>query len=147
MSFFEYKIDPLRQSAVFVGASVAFMLVTALLRWIGISAIDRIFPWSVAAAFLLLYAVFVSVMSLNASSGLKYWGRSMYGFAAVAAGNGIAAWLISGLTLSEARSYRWTYVVITICFLVFLSILNLMRKIVAFAEREEWNAPRRRKRR
>ncbi|MCS7035608.1 MAG: hypothetical protein RMJ33_11570 [Saprospiraceae bacterium] len=146
MSFFEHKVDPLRQAAIFVVGSAACMLIAVALRWLGVSAIDRIFPWSIATAFLLLYAVFISVMSLNASSGLKYWGRSMYGFAAVAVGNGIAAWLISGLTLGEAQSYRWTYVVITICFLVFLSILNLMRKIVAFAEREEWNAPRRRKR-
>lgn len=146
MLFFEHKVDPLRQAAIFVGGSAAFMLVAAALRWMGVSAIDRVFPWSVATAFLLLYAVFISVMSLNASSGLRYWSRSIYGFAAVAFGNGLAAWLVSGLALSEAQTYRWTYVVIAICFLVFLSILNLMRKIVAFAEREEWNAPRRRKR-
>lgn len=146
MLFFEHKVDPLRQAALFVGGSAVFMLLAALLRWMGVSAIDRIFPWSVATAFLLLYAVFISVMSLNASSALKYWSRSIYGFAVVALGNGVVARLISGLALGEAQSYRWTYVVIAICFLVFLSIINLMRKIVAFAEREEWNAPRRRQR-
>ncbi len=147
MHFFERKIDPLLQAVGFFGASVVFMLFVVLFRWLGWFPIDRVFPWSVATAFLLLYAVFSSLMSLNAEgAAMKYWGRSVYGFIGLAFANGIAAWLTSGLTLGEAQSYRWTYVIIAICFLVFLSVVNLMRRIVAFAEKEEWNAPRRRKR-
>ncbi len=146
MAFFERKIDPLLQAAVFFGISVAAMLLVVLFRWLGWFSIDRVFPWSVATAFLLMYAVGSSVLSLNAGSSLKYWGRSVYGFIGLAFANGGAAWLTSGLTLAEANSYRSIYIVISICFLVFLSVINLMRKIVAFAEREEWNAPRRRKR-
>ncbi len=147
MHFFERKIDPLLQAVGFFGASVVFMLFVVLFRWLGWFSIDRVFPWSVATAFLLLYAVFSSLMSLNAGgAAMKYWGRSVYGFIGLAFANGIVAWLASGLTLGEAQSYRWTYVIIAICFLVFLSVVNLMRKIVAFAEKEEWNAPRRRKR-
>jgi len=146
MHFFERKIDPLKQAAGFLLAAVVFILFSALFRWLGWFSIDRVFPWSIATAFLLLYAVFSSVMSLNAGGDLKYWGRAIYGFMGLAFSGGVAAWLASGLTVGEAQSYRGTYVIISICFLVFLSLVNLMRKIVAFAEREEWNAPRRRKR-
>jgi Na+-transporting methylmalonyl-CoA/oxaloacetate decarboxylase gamma subunit len=34
---------------------------------------------------------------------------------------------------------------LTFVYLVFLSILNFMKKIVSFAEREEWSAPKKRK--
>lgn len=145
LSFFERKLDPLRQALAFFGISVAFMLLVLLLDQTGWYEADRLFPWSVATAFLLLYAVFNSLMSLNADSFLKYWGRSMYGFMGLAFANGMAAWLLSGVPLGQAQSYRWIYIVVTIGFLVFLSMVNLMKKIVQFAEKEEWNQPRRRR--
>ncbi len=145
MNFFERKIDPFLQAALFFGAAVAFMLLTLLFNQTGWYDADRLFPWSIATAMLLLYAVFNSLMSLNATSSLRYWGRSVYGFIGLAFVNGLAAWLFSGVPLGEAQSYRWIYIVVTIGFLVFLTMVNLMRKIVSFAEKEEWNAPRRRR--
>lgn len=145
MNFFERKIDPFVQAALFGGASVLFMLLTLLFNQTGWYEADRLFPWSVATALLLLYAVFNSLMSFNADSSLKYWGRSVYGFLGLAFANALAAWFFSGVSLSQAQSYRWIYIVVTIGFLVFLTMVNLMRKIVSFAEKEEWNAPRKRR--
>lgn len=70
----------------------------------------------------------------------------MYSFLGLAFLNGLAAWLISGVPIGQAQSYRWIYVVVTIGFLVFLSMVNLIKKIVQFAEREEWTQPRKRQR-
>ncbi|MBL7796521.1 MAG: hypothetical protein JNJ90_08470 [Saprospiraceae bacterium] len=145
-SFFERKIDPLKQAATFFGAAVAFMVLVFLLNKTGLYTADQLFPWSVATAFLLLFAVFNSMMSLNADSAFKYWGRSVYGFMGLAFANGMAAWLFSGVPLGQAHSYRWIYIVVTIGFIVFLTLVNLMRKIVSFAEKEEWNQPRQKRR-
>jgi hypothetical protein len=145
-TIFERKIDPLRQAAMFLAAAVLFMLITLLLNQTGWYEVDRLFPWSIATAFLLLYAVFNSLMSLNSDSSAKYWGRSVYGFIGLAFTNGLAAWLFSGIPLRQAQSYQWIYIVVTIGFLVFLSMINAMRKIVQFAEKEEWNEPRKRRR-
>lgn len=144
-TIFERKIDPLRQAAMFLAAAVLFMLITLLLNQTGWYEVDRLFPWSIATAFLLLYAVFNSLMSLNSDSSAKYWGRSVYGFIGLAFANGLAAWLFSGIPLRQAQSYQWIYIVVTIGFLVFLSMINAMRKIVQFAEKEEWNEPRKRR--
>ncbi len=129
----------------FFAASVVFMLIALVFNQTGWYEADKLFPWSVATAFLLLFAVFNSMMSLNADSFIRYWGRSMYSFMGLAFLNGIAAWLISGVPINDAQSYRWIYVVVTIGFLVFLSMVNLMKKIVQFAEREEWTQPRKRR--
>ena len=145
-TFFERKIDPLRQAVPFFGASVIFMLLNTLVNWLGWYETDTLFPWSLATAFLLLFAVFNSLMSLNADNPMLYWGRSVYTFIGLAFMNGLAAWLFSGVAIGDAQSYRWIYIVVTIGFLVFLSMVNLMRKIVQFAEREEWNQPRKRRR-
>ena len=144
--FFDRKISPPLQ-AVFV---FAFSLVAMGLHWLlgktGLYKPDPLFPWSVATGFLLLFALINSLFSLNADSFMRYWGSSMYSYMALAFSNGAAAWLISGLPLAEAGSYRAIYIVITFGFLVFLSMVNLMKKIVRFAEKEEWNNPKIRKR-
>ncbi|MEQ1745700.1 MAG: hypothetical protein ABMA02_09760 [Saprospiraceae bacterium] len=145
-SFFERKIDPLKQAAVFFAGAAAVMLVVFGLNHFGYAVGDEVFPWSVATAALLLFAVFSSLMSLNADSSLQYWGRSVYGFLGLAFANGLAAWLFSGVPIGEAQSYRWIYIVVTVGFLVFLTLVNLMRKIVSFAEKEEWNEPRKKRR-
>ncbi len=142
ISVFERKLDPIRQAALFFIAAVVFMTLTLLLDQTGWYDTDRLFPWSIATAFLLLFALFNSLMSLNADNSARYWGRSVYSFLGLAFLNGVAAWLTSGVPLGAAQSYRWIYVVITIGFLVFLSMINLMKKIVQFAEKEEWNQPR-----
>jgi len=145
-SFFERKIDPLKQALAFVGATAASMILTLLLNKTGWYTVDTLFPWTIATTFLLLFAVFNSMMSLNADSALKYWGRSVYGFIGLAFVNGMAAWLVSGVPIGQAHSYRWIYIVVTIGFIVFLTLVNLMRKIVSFAEKEEWNQPRQKRR-
>ncbi|MBL7775319.1 MAG: hypothetical protein JNK89_04915 [Saprospiraceae bacterium] len=138
-------MDPLRQAALFFAGSTALILLNLLLNQTGWYSIDRLFPWSIATAFLLLFAVFNSLMSLNADSFLKYWSRSMYAFMGLALGNGLIAWWSSGIPIGQAQSYRWIYIVVTIGFIVFLTMVNLMRKIVEFAEKEEWNQPRKRR--
>lgn len=144
LSFFQSKIEPLAQALLFFGAAIFFMLMTLLFNQTGWYEIDRLFPWSVGTAILLLFAVFNSLMSLNADSFMKYWGRSVYAFLGLAFANGLAAWLFSGVPIGQAQSYRWIYIVVTIGFIVFLTMVNLMRKIVNFAEKEEWNEPKRR---
>jgi ABC-type Na+ efflux pump permease subunit len=107
---------------------------------------DPLMAWSIAAAFLLLFAILNSLMSLRADSFVKYWGTSMYSYTVLALCSGSAAWLISGIPIGEAGSYRWIIFVVTFGFLVFLSLVNFLKKIVEFAEKEEWNQPRIRRR-
>ncbi|MDO8971491.1 MAG: hypothetical protein Q7U74_12430, partial [Saprospiraceae bacterium] len=77
-------------------------------------------------------------------SFVKYWGASIYSYLALAFCTSMAAWGFSGIPLRDAGSYRWIYIVVTIGFIVFLSMVNMMKIIVKFAEKEEWNSPRKR---
>ncbi len=140
------KIDsPVAQAVVVLSGALVLMLGGWLLTVSGIFPVEPLFAWSIAAAFMLLFALLNSLMSLRADSFLKYWGRSVYSYMGLALCTGLAAWLFSGIPLREAGTYRWIYIVVTIGFLVFLSMVNLMKKIVRFAEKEEWNEPRKRK--
>lgn len=146
LSLFERKIAPPKQAAWVFGGAVSLMLIAVGLDKTGLYPMERLFPWSMATAFTLLFAIFNSVMSLNADNAMKYWASSVYSYLGVAFANGLAAWGLSGVPLGEAESYRWIYIVVTVGFLVFLSMVNFMKKIVEFAQREEWNQPRQRRR-
>jgi hypothetical protein len=105
---------------------------------------DKLYTWSIAAAFMLLYALANSLLSIRVENFMRYWGASMYSYLGLALASGLAAQMFSGVSISQAGSYRWIFFVVTFGFLVFLSLVNFVKRIVRFAEREEWNQPRKR---
>lgn len=108
--------------------------------------IEQRFPWTITAAFVLFFSVGNALISILASDTEKYWSRSILSFVGLAVLAGLMAYLFSSMGINEAGSYRWIYIVLTIGYLVFLSIIGFMKKIVEFAQREEWNQPRIRRR-
>lgn len=144
-SFDQHLNRPPIQAALIFGSGFAIMLVGWLLGKAHIMTPDPLFPWSIAAAFMLLFALVNSLLSLRADSFTKYWGVSMYSYMGLAFCNALVAWLFSGISIGNAGSYRWIYIVVTIGFIVFLTLVNTVRRIVEFAEREEWNEPRKRR--
>ncbi len=141
-SIFERAYDPVPQAIVTYAAVLVFMLGSKVVGLTGLVHVSERFPWMTATAFLLFFAMLNSIFSLSTKSMMRYWGRSVYCFMGLAAASGLTAWLFSGLSIGEAGSYRWLYVVVTFGYLVFLSIVSFMRNIVDFAQREEWNHPR-----
>ncbi len=138
-------IQPIKQAGLVFAGALLLMFLGWLSTVSNILPTGKLYAWSIATAFTLLFALLNSLMSLTTDNFAKYWGNSMYSYMALAVGNGLAAWGFSGIPLGEAESFRWIYFVITVGFLVFLSMANFMKKIVQFAEREEWNQPKRRK--
>jgi hypothetical protein len=141
-SIFEKTFDPIYQAAIALGGVVVISSLAKLLGLTGLVDVPQRFPWMSAASFMLLYAVFNSVFSLSSKDLMKYWRRSFYSFMGLAALAGLFAWLLSSLTIDQAGSYRWIYIVVTVGYLVFMSMMAMLRKIVNFAQREEWNSPR-----
>jgi len=139
------KLDrPPIQAAVVFAAALVIMGIGWLLTASDIFTLDRLFAWSIGSAFMLFFAMMNSILSLRATSFVKYWGASMYSYLALTLCTSMAAWGFSGIALREAGSYRWIYIVVTVGFMVFLSMINFMKIIVRYAEREEWNHPRKR---
>lgn len=145
-SYLEKAYNPILLALAIFGAHLLVVLGAKLVHFMGIVEVGARFPWVSAASFLLFYAVFNSIFSLSAPNAAKYWSRSVFSFLGLAAANGFTAYLFSSLGIDEAGSYRWIYIVVTFGYLVFLSIVNFIKKIVEFAQKEEWNQPRARTR-
>ncbi len=122
--------------AVLIGMPV-MMLLFMIPSWLGMFELADYFPWTVAAAFTLLFGVINSVLSLGAKDQNKYWGSSIMSYMGVLVVGGLMAWLISGQSIYEAKSFRWIYIVFTFGYLLFLSVVRAMRKIVQIAQEQD----------
>lgn len=143
--FYAKLQNPVLQAVVVLAAVFVVNIGTIFARTAGME-IEQRFPWTIAAAFVLFFSVGNALISILASDTEKYWSRSILSFVGLAVLAGLMAYLFSSLSINEAGSYRWIYIVLTIGYLVFLSIIGFMKKIVEFAQREEWNQPRIRRR-
>lgn len=139
------KLDrPQIQALAVMAGALLIMTIGWGLTATGLFVLEPLFAWSIGAAMMLFFALLNSLMSIRAASFTKYWSASVYSYLGLAFATGLAAWGFSGIPLGEAGSYRWIYIVVTVGFLVFLTMVNFMKVIVNFAEKEEWNHPRKR---
>lgn len=140
-SFLERSISPYLQGGIALGAATLLIFLGKVAATAGLDMSPK-FAWMSVGAFMLTYAVFNSILSLVAKDAAKYWGQSIMSYLGLVFIGGGLAHLVSGLSLNEAGSFRWIFTVLSIGYLVFLSIVNLMKKIVEFAMREDWQNPR-----
>lgn len=133
------RIDPLRFAGYLAATAVVWMGASKIMSD---GAAPNLEPWTIALSLQLLFSAGAAVFMLTAESGLRNFGRSVYAFLALALADGLLAWVFSGVPLDEAGGRKKLYIVVTIGFFVFLSIASAMRRIVRFAEREEWNQPK-----
>lgn len=144
-SIFTNAYNPLLQAGIVLCAIILVMFGGKVLQATGWVAVEERFPWLTAASFMLFFALFNSVFSLSSQNLNRYWGKSIPCFAGLAAVSGLLAWAFSSIPILDAGSYWWIYIVVSFGYLVFLSLMGMAKKIVEFAEREEWNAPKKRK--
>lgn len=145
--FYTKAYNPFIQAGIILGLVVIVILLSKMVNSLGIIEVGERFPWMTAASFMLFFAVFNSVISLSSKNLNRYWGRSIMAFMGLAVTSGLVAYFFSSIAINDAGSYRWIYIVVTFGYLVFLSLMGVMRNIVEFAQREEWNHPRLRRKR
>lgn len=144
-SFLQQAYNPLLQGGFIFCTSSVIMLISMFLNWAGIMEVGHKFAWMTAAAFLLFYAVGNSIFSLSAKDFNKYYSKSMLSFILLGACSAGMAYLITGMWITEVGSYKWIYAVVGVGYIVFLSMMGMMKKIVEFAQKEVWTHPKKRK--
>jgi len=138
---------PYKQGIYITGLGLLAMTGGKILQVLNITAENPEKIWILAITFGLFFSVANCVFSLNTKdSSEKYWGQSMFAFIVAILLLAGGAFLLSGVGLNEGSAFRWLLVVVVISHLVFSSIVRLMKSIVDFAQKEEWNAPNKKKR-
>ncbi|MBK9150722.1 MAG: hypothetical protein IPM26_06840 [Saprospiraceae bacterium] len=136
-TIWENEISPYKLLIVILVIAVIFMSVSSLIpRPQSIAKINN-GPWIIASGLILFYALANSVLSISAKKRDSYWMHSMIAFAILLVSGSILARLFSGISMDEAGTFRWIYFVFTFGYLVFLSIVNLIRFLVELAQRKD----------
>ena len=136
-SILDRQISPFKQMGAIILLSVILMGISELMPSAPYSSTQDIMPWVVLCGMILFYALVNSILSFGATDGNIYWMQSIFSFAALLIVGGLLAWGISGVSINEAGSVRWLYFVMTFGYLVFLSIVNLIKFFVKLAKRQD----------
>ncbi len=62
-----------------------------------------------------------------------YWKQSFVAYIGVLGVGMGFAWMISGISVLEAKSLVWIYIVYTFGYLVFIAIVSMLRKLMGIA--------------
>ncbi len=103
----------------------------------GVGTTEKNAPWILMTACLLFYALCCSLLSLRTKHMNLYWRDAIFSFMGLAVASALLATALSGQSMDEAGSFRWLFVVLAIGFLVFLTIVRLIRKIVEIAIKQD----------
>lgn len=135
--FFDRLYNPVLQAVIVLGISILGMLVIQGCKYSGSVVVNDSVFWVVAGASILFFGLFNSIISLGASDMNKYWYHSTASYAVLMLLCGSCAYLFSSLTITEAGTFKWIFMVLTFGYLLFLSIMRFMRKVVQIAQEED----------
>ncbi len=134
--FLPAPTPPIQAISIYVSFLVLVIL-SKILAYSGLISSGEKFPWVLAGSFILLFSMFNSVLFLSSTSPAKYYRNSIYSYAGLVVLSGLSAYLISGLSLNEAGSFKWIFLVLTVAYIVFLTIVGAMKTIMELAKRKD----------
>jgi hypothetical protein len=136
-TFMVRALNPIFQAGVVLCILITVMVVLFALKSSGSMDVDNRAFWVIGGATTLFFGIFNSVISLAASDMNVYWFRATASYTVLMVASGCLAFLFSGLTMEEAGSFKYIYMVLTFGYLLILSIMRFMRKIVQVAQIED----------
>jgi hypothetical protein len=137
ITFMDRVLNPVFQASVVLCISITAMIVFYALNSSGTMVVDKPVFWVIGGATTLFFALFNSVISLAATDMNAYWFRSTASYTVLMVASGCLAFLFSGVAMEEAGSFKFIYMVLTFGYLLFLSVMRFMRKIVQIAQVED----------
>jgi hypothetical protein len=130
-SFFNIRISPLKLG---LGLSLAMGICIYAGSFLSESVT---ICWEIAFTFLLLFALLNSILSLTTKDQNNYWLQSLITYVLFAILGGALAWLVSGVGIDDVGAMRWMYMVFTFGYLILMTIIRSMRKIIEMAQRHD----------
>ena len=137
-----YGDKPYIQAIFVFGLAVFLILAERIFESLGLLAAAPLFPWLISSGMSLFYALMNSLLLLRTPNINTYFGISLASFVGLSVCTGLVAWFVSGVKVGDAETYKWIFVVVTFGYLVFLSMVQTMRRVADYAQEEDdkWNA-------
>lgn len=134
-SFFSKAMNPYYIAGITLIGCLAFMILGKISNSIGIIESGERFPYVAGGTFLLLFAIYNSIFSLNADDLNEYWKQSFIAYAGLLGGTLLFAYLFSSLWLPG--TFGWIYGILSFGFLTFLSIMGFVKRVFNVVKKED----------
>lgn len=135
--FSRMKTPPFQAACVGVLILVCAGILKILILTHAMTDVNPILFWVIGGAGILFYSLMNSVISLAAGDMNRYWIFSTLSYVALAVSCAVMAYTFSGVAIDDAGSFRWIFTVLTFGYLLFLSLMRFLRKIVQVAQKED----------
>jgi len=132
-SIFKQYIKPGYQALLIIALYGFILLILKFLDLIEYRQFVVKYCWLFGTALLLFYIIINSIFSFTAADKMTYFRNSIFTYLAclfVVVGLNT---LISGKVVYEVDTYSWILLVFSMVYIVFITIINLLRKIVEMA--------------
>jgi hypothetical protein len=98
--------------------------------------IDNNLYWITGATGILLYTVLNTTYGARADDMKQYWFHSIYSFIVLFLFSLYTPKFLSGISLSESKSFGKIYIVLVFCYLLFFSMTMVIKRLWIFFEAE-----------
>jgi len=138
-SLFTRSINPLKQLGVIFGFFVLCIAVIFLLHTTGAIDPNPMLYWEAAFTCVMVYIIFSSALSFSYPNKSKYFMFAIISFIILMVSTGVLAAVISGqsIDIGGGGSFRWMYMMFTFSYLVLLTIVNSMSKILQYVKKQD----------
>ncbi len=135
-SIFAKAMNPFLMAAVALGGAVVFMLLGEMMEAFGTEMSER-FAYISGGSFLLLYAIYNSIFSLNSTDLNDYWKKSIFAYLLLLVSVTIIAYIFSGIWINEAGTFRWIFSILSFGYLTFLSVMGMVKRVFLIIKKED----------
>jgi hypothetical protein len=134
-SFFAKAMNPFIIAGIALVGAFLFMILGKFTNSIGVTQLSERFPYISAGSFLLLFAIYNAVFSLNSEDLNKYWLKSIGAYAVLVAGSVGLSYALSGLWMPG--TFGWIFSILTFGYLTFLSIMGMVKNLFNIVKKED----------
>jgi hypothetical protein len=136
-SILDSNVSPYKQLLIALGLAVALMVLSKVMPTVPYSKTSHLLPWTSLCGAILFYAITNCILSFGAGENKNYWLQSIICYVILLFAGGVIAWMVTGVGIFDAGTVSWIYVVLSLGYLVFLSIVNVIKFVVFLAQRED----------
>lgn len=132
-SIYNAQVKPRVQALIAIGLMLIVMAGSKVI----VDADNYVHFWEMSLSVLMAFGLFNAVFSIPYKDKMVYFRNSIFCYLLVAGIGVFLATMFSGVSIDEAGSFRWMLAVFTFSYLVFLCIVNAMRKIIEIAKKQD----------
>ena len=129
-------ISPFIQGGTVIIALLVFNLIAFIVTQSD-SKSENMLAWEFSLTLVLFYALANSIFFLNAKEKGKYWSYSISTYIVVCAVAIFLATIVSGIGIGDSGSVKWIIFIFSFSYLIFISIIGMMRRIVEIAIKQD----------